>query len=363
MHLFAVRVPDGGDDTMVRAFGDVIDQVGEQYIVRVPFIPVDATPLTNLGIVVEKVPPLPPDEILPLGSEELDPELLWQLSGQISNSELERITAEMEVLGAEEGERYGSRFYEEPGNVEAAEYIYQQFAALGLTVTYDDFLADNGLLALNVLAELPGEDPSQVFLVMAHFDSINEDDNDGPAPGADDNASGIAAMIEMARVLAQFALPHPVVFFASNAEENVFQGANAFASEASRSGRVITGAFNLDAIGSPRNGPQIVLNADGDARKLIDLLIEVNDAYGLGQVFIIPPDPKEVIADDTVMRDWGIPTVLIARELYRWTDVHHTEFDIAENVDYFNVRMAAELILLGVATLLTESGTPDFTDG
>ncbi len=362
LHLFAVRTPEDGDDTMVRAFGDVIDQVGEQYIVRVPFIPVDATPLTNLGIAVEKFPPLPPDEILPLGDEELDPDLLWQLSGQIAHGELDRIIHEMEVIGAEDGERYGTRFYEEPGNVEAAEYIYREFASLGLTVSYDDFLADNGLLALNVLAELPGEDPSRVYMVMGHFDSINSDDNEGPAPGADDNASAIAAMIEIARVLAQFELPHPVVFFASNAEENVFQGANAFASEASRSGRIITGAFNLDAVGSPRNGPQVVLNADGDSKALVDLLIEVNDAYGLGQNVLIPPDPNEVIADDTVMRDWGIPTVLVARELYGWTDVHHTEFDVAETVDYFNVRMAAELILIGVATLLTDEETPAFAD-
>jgi hypothetical protein len=195
---------------------------------------------------------------------------------------------------------------------------------------------------------------------MGHFDSMNSTTVTGAAPGADDNATGIAGMLEIARVLSGYDLEHPVTFFATNAEEVGLQGVQAFASRAAKAGQTITAAFNLDAIGSPYQGSQIILNADGDSLALRDLLIEVNDAYGLGQNFLLPKDPKEVISDDTVMRDWGFPTVLIARELFGWGEVHHTPQDVVGDVDYYNVRMATELTLIGVATLLTESSTPDF---
>jgi hypothetical protein len=360
LDLYAVRTPPDADDGPVRDFGEIIDEVGNQYIVRVPRVPAEVTTLTNLGIWVEKFPPLPPADIQALGDEELDSDLLWQLSGMVGNDNLLTTATALQRMGAAEGETVGSRYYESPGNVMAAEYLYQRFEAYGLTVSYQDFISDNGLLTLNVVAELPGRDPSQMFVIIGHFDSMNSATVTGAAPGADDNATGVAGMLEIARVLSGYELEHPVTFFATNAEEVGLQGVQALASRAAKSGQTITAAFNLDAIGSPFQGSQIILNADGDSLALRDLLIDVNDDYGLGQNFLLPKDPKEVISDDTVMRDWGFPTVLIARELFGWGAIHHSAEDIIGNVDYYNVRMATELTLITVATLLTESNTPDF---
>ncbi len=352
--LYAVRTPAEGDDAPVREFGEIVDVVGNQYIVRAPKVPAVVTGLTSLGIWVEKFPPLPPDEIEPLGHAVLDPDLLWKLSGLITTDDLYTTMSALQGMGATDGSATGSRYYDRPGNVMAAEYLFRRFESYGLTVAYEDFVTDNGLLALNVVAELPGNDPSQVYVIMGHFDSMNSAGDNSVAPGADDNATGIAGMLEIARILAGYELEHPVIFFATNVEEVGLQGVQAFASRAAKSGQTITGAFNLDAIGSPYQGTQIILNADRNALGMRDLLIEVNDAYGLEQDFLLPKDATDVVSDDTVMRDWGFPTVLVARELFGWTAVHHSPQDLVDNIDYYNVRMATELVLISTATLLTD---------
>lgn len=353
--LYAVRTPEVGDDEPVRAFGEIIDEVGNQYVVRAPRVPAVVTGLTNLGIWVEKFPPLPPEEIETVGDSELDPDLLWKLSGTVSTEEILATMVDLQGMGATDGGAVGSRYYASSGNVMAAEYLFRRFEAYGLTATYEDFVTDDGLLALNVVADLPGRDSSQVYVIMGHFDSMNSGGDNRVAPGADDNATGIAGMLEIARVLAGYELEHPVRFFATNVEEVGLQGVQAFASRASRDGQTISAAFNLDAIGSPYQGSQIILNADRDSLELRDLLVRVNDVYGLGQDFLLPPNAKEVIADDTVMRDWGFPTVLLARELFGWNAIHHSPQDVIENVDLYNVRMATELVLIGTATLLSDA--------
>ncbi len=353
--LYAVRTPEAGNDEPVRAFGEIVDEVGNQYVVRAPRVPAIVTGLTNLGIWVEKFPPLPPDEIETLGSAALDPDLLWKLSGTVSTEEILATMVDLQGMGAVDGGTIGSRYYASSGNVMAAEYLFRRFESYGLTAAYEDFVTDDGLLALNVVAELPGRDPSQTYVIMGHFDSMNSGGDNTVAPGADDNATGISGMLEIARVLAGYELEHPVRFFATNVEEVGLQGVQAFASRAFREGQTISAAFNLDALGSPYQGSQIILNADRDSLALRDLLVRVNDAYGLGQDFLLPPNPKEVVADDTVMRDWGFPTVLLARELFGWNAVHHSPQDVTDNVDLYNVRMATELVLIGTATLLTDS--------
>jgi hypothetical protein len=59
-----------------------------------------------------------------------------------------------------------------------------------------------------------------------------------------------------------------------------------------------------------------------------------------------------IVADDNFLRDYGFPTILVARELYGWSTLHHTADDTIETVDLENVRMAAALILGGVANLV-----------
>jgi hypothetical protein len=254
-------------------------------------------------------------------------------------------------MSSTDGTGVGTRHYATPGNVMAAEYLNRRFAAYGLTTWYEDFVTDEGLLALNVVAELPGDDRSEVYVLMGHFDSMNNAGDQANAPGADDNATGIAALLEMARVLSRHRLAHPVRFFATNVEEAGLQGVKAFAARAAEGGVPIAGAYNVDAIGSPYHGTQLVLNADANSAWLQDVLIEANDAYGLGQDLLVRQNPV-IVADDNFMRDYGFPTILVARELFGWSTVHHSPADTGDAVDMANVVSATQLVLAGIGTLV-----------
>ena len=83
------------------------------------------------------------------------------------------------------------------GRVEAAEYIQGQLEGMGLTVRLQAF-PDEDPVGVNLLADFPGQDPSAgVVVVGAHFDAWSD------SPGADDNASGVAAVLEIARTMTE----------------------------------------------------------------------------------------------------------------------------------------------------------------
>ncbi|HEY0073719.1 MAG TPA: M28 family peptidase, partial [Abditibacteriaceae bacterium] len=92
----------------------------------------------------------------------------------------------------------------------AADYIEAQFRAYGYAPQREDFITKKGGRSCNVIARraLPGQ---RQIVVGAHFDSVRV------APGANDNASGVAVLLELARVLANEKTP--VRFIAFGAEE------------------------------------------------------------------------------------------------------------------------------------------------
>jgi hypothetical protein len=110
----------------------------------------------------------------------------------------------------------------------------------------------------NIVAVFQGKDiGAGVIVVGAHYDSISSDayNGDAPAPGADDNASGVAAMLEIAHIMAP--LPHraTLIFVAFTAEETGRQGSLAFVSDylqAQNPPIALRGMINLDIVGSDR---------------------------------------------------------------------------------------------------------------
>ena len=351
LRLHVMRIPQGGDPAPVEAAGDIVDRVGNQFIVRVAEVPFVAAPLTEAGIWVEKLPPYPPQTPTARPAPLTEIGDLGELAGAVSVDNIAATIADLERMDTGVPGT-GTRYYTSPGNVQAAEYIFDRLRGYGLDVWYEDFVTNDGYLALNVVGELPGRDPGAVYLVLGHFDSTN-DAGGAAAPGADDNASGIAAMLEIARILSGYQLLHPVRFLASNVEEVGIQGAPAFARRAAEAGIPIDGAFNVDAVGSAANGRLLILNGDESSIWLQDILIEMNDRFGLGQELRVRQNPA-IVADDNFLRDYGIPTVLLAREMYGWSATHHTPDDVLATVDLENVRAATQLVAVSVGSLVQE---------
>ncbi|MBB5369662.1 MULTISPECIES: M28 family peptidase [unclassified Janthinobacterium] len=127
---------------------------------------------------------------------------------------------------------------------------------------------------VNVVATLPGSQPQsaeRIYVVSGHYDSRATDvmDATSDAPGANDDASGTAAVIEMACVMAQYKFDATLVFMTVAAEEQGLLGSGHWAEQAKLKKINIAGMLNNDIIGSSRaddgtvDGGQVRLFAEG----------------------------------------------------------------------------------------------------
>ncbi|WP_245652323.1 M28 family metallopeptidase [Rufibacter tibetensis] len=130
-----------------------------------------------------------------------------------------------------------------------------------MTVTQDKYIvkADGRRIKedvemANVMATLKGTDPNddRVFIVSGHIDSRNTDvmDAKGKAPGANDDGSGTAAVIELARVMAKQQFPATIIFVCVQGEEQGLYGARHLADRAKKENWNLVAMLNNDMIGN-----------------------------------------------------------------------------------------------------------------
>ncbi len=155
------------------------------------------------------------------------------------------------TLAGDIGERNTLRY---PALQRAEGYIADRFEKLGFQVREQPYLADGKRVA-NIVAELKGtRRPGEIVVIGAHYDST------AGSPGADDNASGVAALLELARLLRD-AKPARTVRFAAftNEELPFFQtgrmGSGVYAAEAGKRGENIVGMLSLESIGYYSDAP------------------------------------------------------------------------------------------------------------
>lgn len=167
-------------------------------------------------------------------------------------------------------QNFNTRYLTSQGNVDALTYIYNAFVGFGLTTAYDNFTYNNGSYN-NIVATLPGKThPENVYIVGAHMDSTSNDAAN-KAPGADDNASGMAAVLEMAKILVGNAFDATIKFFGFNAEEQGLVGSKAYADKAIANHENVLGMLNFDMIAYPVSGTPKGVFLGGDAG-LVDAL-------------------------------------------------------------------------------------------
>lgn len=146
----------------------------------------------------------------------------------------------------------------------AANWIFSEFEKISndcggcLYVEKQTFLQEKGRRIpeptnlTNVVATLKGNtDPDRVYVVSGHYDSMcsSPTDADCDAPGANDDASGTAAVIEMARVLSKQKYDATIIFMTVAGEEQGLLGAAYFAEQAKQKGMNIEAMFTNDIIG------------------------------------------------------------------------------------------------------------------
>jgi Zn-dependent M28 family amino/carboxypeptidase len=136
-------------------------------------------------------------------------------------------------IAALEGERAT-----ETQQATAAAYIRGQLESYGYEVTSDPVLTSE-----NLIARISGDvHPDQAFILGAHFDTVSD------SPGADDNASGVAGLLEIARILAGLSFESSIELVGFGLEEVGLRGSRQFAGTARAAGRDLIGMISLELI-------------------------------------------------------------------------------------------------------------------
>ncbi|MCX6565145.1 MAG: M20/M25/M40 family metallo-hydrolase [Candidatus Aminicenantes bacterium] len=166
------------------------------------------------------------------------------ITGWVAKVAKVNLTASIQSL-----QNFKSRYTSTGTCQSAGTYLYNRFIQMGLSCSYEPFtFSRSSISTRNVIARLPGKKyPGQVVIVCAHYDSIS----DRPvllAPGADDNASGTAAVLEIARVLAGKSFEYTVKFICFSAEEWGLYGSENYARRAKNRGEKIVGVINMDMV-------------------------------------------------------------------------------------------------------------------
>ena len=191
-----------------------------------------------------------------------------------------------------------------------------------------------------------GDGTRGLVIVTAHLDSINMNGSSASrSPGADDNASGSAGILEIARVLRDYRGDHDLRLVLFGGEEQGLHGSQQFVSQLATSERDrIRGVVNMDMIGR-RNTDNLTALIEGApvSQTLIDSAVDAATSYTQldVQTSLHPHD-----SDHVPFIDAGIPAVLTIEGTDSANDDVHTENDTVATLDF---ALMAEILRMNVA--------------
>jgi len=162
----------------------------------------------------------------------------------------------------------------------AGTYLYDFFRNLGMPTEYDPFTFDGGAFSRNIVAVLPGKvAPGREVIICGHYDSYS-DQALTIAPGADDNASATAAVMELARVMKDYQFNFTLKFICFSAEEWGLLGSFHYAQEAKKSREKIIAVINMDMIAYVDRHPEdLDIIVDKNSDWLADEFIAAANLY------------------------------------------------------------------------------------
>jgi len=244
-----------------------------------------------------------------------------------------------------------SRYSYSPELAVERDYIRDRLSALGLDIRYHDFSL-YGIPLDNVEGTLNGWGPESdaVYIVCAHYDSTSE----APyyaAPGADDNASGTAGVLEAARVLSQYRFQHTLRFVTFAAEEQGLIGSYYYAAEARAAGTDIGGVVNLDMIAWDSNhddAMEVHAGTRSNSQALGTAFLDAMSTYGISLAPQYVTSGAATFSDHSRFWDQGYPAMLAIEDFddFNWY-YHETE----DTLDKLDLDYATEFVRATVATL------------
>lgn len=257
----------------------------------------------------------------------------------------------------------------------AAEYVADTLASLGLRVERQPF-GFHGATYHNIVATKLGQSPDRArVLVGAHFDTVPG------SPGADDNASGVAALLEAARLLAADELDATVEFVGFNLEEQqgftYRVGSRRFAGLARRRDAQYAGAFILEMVGYtdatagsqqvplllfwkrvPTTGTFLAAIGDLRSRRLLRHFAHAAQAAapGLELVTFRSPFrgwivPQTRLSDNASFWDRGYPALMLTDTAFLRNPHYHMATDRASTLDFDFMARVTDAVVAAVRQL------------
>jgi hypothetical protein len=238
----------------------------------------------------------------------------------------------------------------------ATQFVYEHFQNLGLEVEYHDYNW-GGNNWRNVVATKPGlTNPDDIYIVCAHVDSISNDPYNY-APGADDNASGVTAVMIAADILSQYDFDYTIRFVTFTGEEQGLRGSHCYAQDAWYDGDNILGVLNLDMIAYDSNADSILELHAGTGTGSIaiaNLFTDVVDTYDMDLVPQIITTGATDRSDHASFWDYGYSAILGIEDF--WGDSNPYYHTTGDQLNILNIPYFTEFVKASVGTVASMSG-------
>lgn len=255
-------------------------------------------------------------------------------------------------------QNFNTRFMLADNHKSIAEWIRKQFQRFGYLNAYLDSFYVYNSWQYNVIASLPAASPTdKVFVVGGHHDSISKNNPYKLAPGADDNASGTAAVLEIARILMKkHYQPEAEILFTTYAgEEYGLFGSQYFAEKAKQIGMNIQLMINHDMISTSSNKPEnssVTINHYTGSEKFTDLALSTIKKFTV--LNSVKGDLNANYSDSYSF--WLNDFKTIYFEETQFSSVYHSENDL---ISYCNIPYTAEVIKASCAVLINSIILPE----
>ena len=232
----------------------------------------------------------------------------------------------------------------------------------------------------NVVGELEGSDPEAgYYVICAHYDAVGTRSAGGwdwrtdAAPGADDNASGVAVVLESARLLSTRQFPWSIRFIAWSGEELGLWGSQHYADLARSEEDRILGVFNFDMVGFNDLRDRLELVTNPASAWLVELMQATNERYNIGLQVDVLSDRNAGLSDHAPFWSRGYDAILgienylptdsstvgvIAGE-YRLNSQYHTVVDLPDSVNWELVAQVTRLTVASLAQFGEEEDLPN----
>jgi len=229
---------------------------------------------------------------------------------------------------------------------EVKTYLFNEFSNMSVQVSYHPWSYEDKS-GENIIATIPGKtSPENIIIVCAHYDTIEV------SPGADDDGSGIAAVLMMALILSQYTFNSTMKFILFSGEEQGLLGSKAFVREIKEQDVNIIGVLALDKIGYAKTHEQgsiIRHHADPGSSWMIDVTEKISKEYmdeiGL-KIFRLPFDSS---SDHKAFVDQEYSgSNLVEHSLNPY---YHTSEDLLKHMNITYLSKVCQLSICTIATI------------